>query len=147
MLSQPLTKIFLKTSEPNASKWISQAIGEIEVERYRETRTHGQFPQSRNTASQQCDITQEPLVMASEISGLDPLQGYLKHGNYVVRLRVPYLKIEARHESFIARKLDPPSNAPGNNDGDVVPPSEPHTSSGQLGLRPPMQEHHQPFFE
>jgi len=107
MLSQPMTKIFLKTSEPNAGEWISKAIGEIKIERYRETRTHGQFPQSHSTTSQQYDISCEPLVMASEISGLEPLHGYLKHGNYVVRLQVPYLDVEKRHERFIARKIDP----------------------------------------
>ncbi|MGC8536623.1 MAG: type IV secretion system DNA-binding domain-containing protein [Rhizomicrobium sp.] len=58
------------------AEWISKAIGDIEIERYRETRTHGQFPQSRNSESQQRDISREPLVMASEISGLDPLHGY-----------------------------------------------------------------------
>lgn len=106
MLSQPMTKIFLKTSEPNAAKWISEAIGEIEVERYRESRTHGR--QSRDSSSQQLEITREPLVMASEISGLDPLQGYLKHGNYVVQLRVPYPNLEQRHEKFIERKIEAP---------------------------------------
>ena len=44
MLSQPATKIFLKTSEPHASEWISKAIGEIEIERFRESRTHGPVP-------------------------------------------------------------------------------------------------------
>ena len=44
MLSQPATKIFLKTSEPHASEWISKAIGEIEIERFRESRTVGRFP-------------------------------------------------------------------------------------------------------
>ena len=44
MLSQPATKIFLKTSEPHASEWISKAIGEIEIERFRESRTMGKFP-------------------------------------------------------------------------------------------------------
>ena len=39
MLSQPGTKIFLKTSEPNAAEWISDAIGEQEIERFRESRT------------------------------------------------------------------------------------------------------------
>jgi len=43
MLSQPATKIFLKTSEPHASEWISKAIGEIEIERFRESRTVGRF--------------------------------------------------------------------------------------------------------
>jgi len=41
MLSQPATKIFLKTSEPRAAKWISEAIGEIEVERLKESRSMG----------------------------------------------------------------------------------------------------------
>ena len=68
MLSQPATKIFLKTSEPHASEWISKAIGEIEIERFRESRTRGQFP--RNSENEQRDITREPLVMASEVAGL-----------------------------------------------------------------------------
>jgi type IV secretory pathway TraG/TraD family ATPase VirD4 len=35
MLSQPATKIFLRTTEPRAAKWVSEAIGEIEIERLR----------------------------------------------------------------------------------------------------------------
>ena len=65
MLSQPATKIFFKTSEPHASEWISKSIGEIEVERFRESRTRGVFPHSRE--NEQREITREPLVMASEI--------------------------------------------------------------------------------
>ena len=41
MLSQPATKVFFKTSEPRAAKWISDAIGEIEVERLKESRSIG----------------------------------------------------------------------------------------------------------
>jgi hypothetical protein len=101
MLSQPATKIFLKTSEPNAAEWISRAIGEMEVERFRETRTHGEFPRSRNSESEQRDIYREPLVMASEISGLDALHGFLKYGNLVVRMRFPYLELPNRQPAFI----------------------------------------------
>ena len=36
MLSQPATKVFLRTSEPRAAEWISKALGEIEFERLRE---------------------------------------------------------------------------------------------------------------
>lgn len=106
MLSSPATRIYMKTSEPEASKWISESIGEIEIERYRETRTQGQSPQSRSSASRQRDTTCEPLVMASEISGLDDLHGYLKQGNYVVRLRVPYLDPPVRNEKFIPREME-----------------------------------------
>ncbi len=104
MLSQPATKIFLKTSEPNAAEWISRAIGEVEIERYRETRTHGEFPRSRNSESEQREIQKEALVMASEISGLDPLHGYLKYGNLVVRMRFPYIQLADREERFIERR-------------------------------------------
>jgi len=108
ILSQPATKIFLKTSEPNAAEWISRAIGEMEVERFRETRTHGEFPRSRNSESEQRDIYKESLVMASEVSGLDPLHGYLKYGNLVVRMRFPYLKLAHGQEPFIERRMAAP---------------------------------------
>jgi hypothetical protein len=105
MLSQPATKIFLKTSEPHASEWISKAIGEVEVERFRESRTKGMFPRGRE--SEQRDITREPLVMASEVGGLDPLHGYLKHGNLIVQMRFPYMELENHTEKFIERKMMP----------------------------------------
>ena len=44
MLSQPATKIFLRTTEPRAAKWVSDAIGEIEIERLRETHYEGSVP-------------------------------------------------------------------------------------------------------
>ena len=109
MLSQPATKIFFKTSEPYASEWISKSIGEIEVERFRESRTRGAFPQQRE--NEQREITREPLVMASEIGGLEPLHGYLKHGNYVLRLRIPYLTLNEPAEKFIERKMTTPATA------------------------------------
>ena len=39
MLSQPATKIFLRTSEPHAAKWIADTLGDIEIERLRESRS------------------------------------------------------------------------------------------------------------
>jgi hypothetical protein len=49
MLSQPATKIFLRTSEPRSAKWISDTIGEQEIERIRESRSSGQYPQTRKS--------------------------------------------------------------------------------------------------
>jgi type IV secretory pathway TraG/TraD family ATPase VirD4 len=87
MLSQPATKIFLRTTEPRAAQWIAQAIGDIEIERLRESRSHGRSGQQTFGLERQV----EPLVMASEISGLPALRGYLKLGNLVVRLSVPFV--------------------------------------------------------
>lgn len=129
ILSQPATKIFLKTSEPNAAEWISRAIGEVEIERFRETRTHGQFPRARNSESEQRDIHKEALVMASEVSGLDPLHGYLKYGNLVVRMRFPYLELANGHEPFIERRVSVPAPLPATPEPkpaapEVEPPRE-----------------------
>ncbi len=127
MLSQPATKIFLKTSEPNAAEWISRAIGEMEVERFRETRTHGEFPRSRNSESEQRDIYKEALVMASEIGGLDALHGYLKYGNLVVRMRFPYLELSNRQPAFIERRAAPTPVPVVQQEPEPLPvPIEPH---------------------
>ena len=46
--------------------------------------------------------------MPSEISGLDPLHGYLKYGNLVVRVHFPYIELPNRQERFIERRADVP---------------------------------------
>lgn len=99
MLSQPATKIFLRTSEPYAAKWISDTIGEIEIERLRESRSHGKWGQQSYGLERQV----EPLVMPSEISGLPSLRGYLKLENLVVRLHFPYIELPQRHPAFVER--------------------------------------------
>lgn len=107
MLSQPATKIFLRTSEPRAAKWISDTIGEIEVERLRESRSSG----SGSQQSYGLERHVEPLVMASEISGLGALRGFLKVENLVVRLHVPFVDLPARHSAFEPRSV--PASPPG----------------------------------
>jgi type IV secretory pathway TraG/TraD family ATPase VirD4 len=106
MLSQPATKIFLRTDEAHSSEWISQTIGDQEIERLRESRMEGHFPNNRRgSRSYQQDRSKERLVIASEIQGLPDLHGYVKGGNLVVRLRFPYIELPKRHEAFIERKL------------------------------------------
>ncbi len=102
MLSQPATKVFFKTSEPRAAKWISDAIGEIEVERLKESRSMGLLRSKKSFAM---EIATKPLVMPSEIAGLEPLHGYIKQGNLVVPARLPYLKPKAKQPGFIERKM------------------------------------------
>ena len=102
MLSQPATKIFLRTSEPRAAKWVSEAIGEIEIERLRETHYEG----TRAGKNFALDRQTEPLVMPSEISGLDDLRGFLKYGNHVARFSFPFVALEEKHPGFAERPMD-----------------------------------------
>jgi hypothetical protein len=99
MVSQPATKLFMKTSEPNAAQWISKAIGYVEIERVKETK-HDGAKQGRNYS---LDRQIEPLVMESQITGLDDLHAYLKHGNNVARFDFKYLNLRKTNFGFIER--------------------------------------------
>ena len=102
MLSQPATKLFFKTTEPRAAKWISDSIGEIEVERLKESRSMGLL---RSRKSYAMEIATKPLVMASEISGLEPLRGFIKQENRVAPVYFQFAKKHGRHLEFIERRL------------------------------------------
>ena len=116
MLSQPATKIFLRTSEPHAAKWIADAIGDVEIERLRESRSQGRGSQQTYGLERQV----EPLVMASEISGLPALRGYLKLGNLVVRLSVPFVHRPQIQPAFIERTRTRTSRAAGPTTPDAM---------------------------
>jgi hypothetical protein len=101
MLSQPATKIFMKTTEPKASEWISETIGKVEIERLKETKFDGSRSGKNFTVERQI----EPLVMGSEISGLDDRHAYLKLGNNVARFAFDYLDLPTPTVDFIPRKM------------------------------------------
>ena len=105
MLSQPATKIFFKTSEPRAAKWISETLGEIEVERLKESRTPGLLRSKKNFAM---EIATKPLVMASEIAGLEPLRGYIKQENRVLPVKFALAPKRTLQPEFIERKMTIP---------------------------------------
>jgi hypothetical protein len=101
MLSQPATKIFMKTTEPKASEWISETIGKVEIERLKETKFDGTRSGKNFTVERQI----EPLVMGSEIAGLDDQHAYLKLGNNVARFAFDYLDLPTQTIDFIPRKM------------------------------------------
>ncbi len=102
MLSQPATKIFFKTSEPRAAKWVSEAIGEIEVERLKESRTPALLGSKKSYAM---EIATKPLVMASEIAGLAPLRAFIKQENRVAPVRFRLARKRGKQPEFVERKL------------------------------------------
>jgi len=102
MLSQPATKIFLKTTEPKAAEWVSNAIGKIEIERMRETHYDG----TRSGKNFSLDRQVEPLVLDSEISGLANKHAFLKLGNHVARFSFVYSNIPATTPAFVPRPIE-----------------------------------------
>jgi Type IV secretion-system coupling protein DNA-binding domain len=136
MLSQPATKIFLHTSEPRAAKWISDTIGEVEMERVRETvNTHPlKISKSRSYHNER---RTEPLVLPSEISGLQRLHALLKVDNLVVPFSFPYLAPVKTQPGFIPRQITPRvvdigkrTPQPKTPAAQELAPREPENSSG-----------------
>lgn len=123
MLSQPATKIFLHTSEPRAAKWISDTIGEVEMERFRETLNTGQFPRGGRSRSQHTETRVEPLVLPSEIQGLPRLHALMKVDNLVVPFSFPYIELPKVQAAFIERENKPQQLKEKSTPGTILPAS------------------------
>ena len=104
MLSQPATKIFLHTSEPRAAKWISDAIGEVEVERLKQSASRERFPHLRASRAYYTERRTEPLMLPSEISGLSRLHAVAKVDNFVVPFSFPYIPPLKTQPGFVLRE-------------------------------------------
>ena len=101
MLSQPATNIWLKTKEPKAGQWVSEFIGKVEIERMRETHFDG----SRSGRNFSLDRQEEPLVMESEISGLEDLHAFLNMPiSRGALLDVPYLDVPSTSTQVAAAR-------------------------------------------
>jgi type IV secretory pathway TraG/TraD family ATPase VirD4 len=134
MLSQPATKIFMKTAEPKAAEWISEAIGKVEIERLKETKFDGTRSGHNFTVERQI----EPLVMGSEITGLDDRHAYLKLGNNVARFAFDYMDLPTRTPSFVPReaadgglRFDPDTLEPRQVAAATIPSDE--TAEANVG--------------
>lgn len=51
------------------------------------------------------EIAIKPLIMASEIAGLEPLQAFIKQENRVVPVRFRLAKKQGKQPTFIQRKM------------------------------------------
>jgi hypothetical protein len=139
MLSQPATKIFLRTTENVGSEWISKMIGKIEIERVKETHSGGTNAHKTYTVDRQIDA----MVMESEISGLEDKIAYMKLGNRVVRFNFPYVSPPKKTEPFIQRRV----RADELGRADYTPPAvvqeEPEEERLQPSIIPPGVEQSQ----
>jgi hypothetical protein len=99
--------------------------------------------------------------MASEISGLEKMHGYLKCGNLVARMSLPYMQLESKEPQYIERPAHQPPGEPpkvaaaaagaGGPSGDegsgqeLVPNEQPQRAEQKIQREPVRQQ--RDFFE
>jgi hypothetical protein len=105
ILSQAYTNIVLRTREPRAAKHLSDLIGKAQLERTRESKPTRLF--HRKQGSYNSERVIDPVVMESEIQGLDDLHGYFVQQDKVVPIRFrPQAK--RSHAPGLVERIIPP---------------------------------------
>lgn len=115
LLGMPKTKIYLRAGEAQAAKWVSDNLGDVEVERIAESRTHGE----RHTRTETRQKSIEKLVLPSEVLTLPDRHGYLQHEGHVLPLSFPYRDIDPTVAPFVRRDL--PQSEPSAQAGPPQP--------------------------
>jgi hypothetical protein len=108
-------------------------MGEIEVERLKESRS---MKLLGGRKSYSMEIATKPLVMASEISGLEPLHGFLRQENKVVPIHFQFARKHGRRPEFIERKM--PEIAPRPSSPTPVVRAEQPSSSAAVQTTLPL---------
>jgi len=99
------------------------------MERFRAKQGRKDFFYPKNARSLRGEIRSEPLVTAAEIGTLDPFDGYLQHGNLIVRMRFPRVVPEEHAERFVERKR-----------AQTVPPAKPAAQPAPASVQQQQKE-------
>jgi hypothetical protein len=106
IFSAPFSKILLRTSEPEAADWSSKIVGEIEIERPKETRPAHAFGKHHHH-SFTSEVKTERLILASQFSGLPDRCGYFRYANEVVPIKIAIVPERPKRPTFVPRQGSP----------------------------------------
>ena len=122
ILSQPATKVFLRTSENDGAKWISTYLGEQNIE----ITSKSLNDKTGTTFSKKVDRV--PVVPPTTIAHLSNLTGYMTHDNFVTQFTLSYTKGVERHPRLLLRPTAPfvPADTPPGVRANHLPPMLPN---------------------
>lgn len=104
MLSSSHTKILFRCNEPSSARWVSEMIGEQEIERPRISTTASVQSYGRDSMNYAPDLDRSFVVSKEQIMGLENLNGYWKYGDAIVAFRIEPQDRPQRAHAFVARK-------------------------------------------
>jgi hypothetical protein len=96
LMSAPGTRIFLKTKEYSAAKWIAENIGLAEQTREAESLT-ASVGQGRDSVNYHEERRTDYVILPNEIQNLEKLSGYLRYDRYVTAIKFAPLEMEIRN--------------------------------------------------
>jgi hypothetical protein len=134
MLAAPRLKLFYRCGEPESARWISDTIGEVEIERPKIGTTASVEDKGRDSLNYSTVTEHKPVISKEEIMSLADLHGYWKYGDVVVPFRLPLAPVRVVASGYVARKrssdaIEPPSLRPSISTGT---PSQTHASDSSI---------------
>jgi hypothetical protein len=104
MLSASHTKILFRCNEPTCARWVSEMIGEQELERPRVSTTASVQSYGRDSLNYAPDLERSLVVNKEQIMALPNLDGYWKYGDAIVPFRIEPQDRTQRARAFIPRQ-------------------------------------------
>lgn len=108
VLSQTGAQIILRTSGSLGPRWASTMLGDWTYDRLVPRRQGG--PGVTHTTTRQMERHTDPLILPSDISGLDRLTGYVKVGGLVTPIRIRPKTRPTVAPALIQRSPKPPAS-------------------------------------
>ena len=105
MLAAPKLKLFYRCGESESARWISDTIGEYEVEKPRIGTTASVDDRGRDALNYSTMTEHRQAISKEEIMALPDLHGYWKYGDAVVPFRLPLAPVKIVARGFIGREL------------------------------------------
>lgn len=105
MLAAPKLKLFFRCGEAESARWISDTIGEYELEKPRIGTTASVEDRGRDALNYSTTTEHRQAISKEEIMALPDLHGYWKYGDAVVSFRLPLAPVKVVTKGYIPREL------------------------------------------
>lgn len=105
MLAAPKLKLFFRCGEPESARWISDTIGEYELEKPRIGTTASVEDRGRDALNYSTTTEHRQAISKEEIMALPDLHGYWKYGDAVVPFRLPLAPVKVVTRGYVPREL------------------------------------------
>lgn len=130
MLAASHTKVFGRINEADSARWVSDMIGQQEIERPRVSTTASVQTNGRDSLNYAPGIEHSSVVSKEQIMALPNLHFYWKYGDAVVPFRIEPIERPKRAHAFVLRQprqltrpelpqqLTPPASTLASGNGD-----------------------------